>query len=393
MRAPQGSQVIGIAAGDAIGDELAAHLIRALAARHGGLRFVGVCGPKMEAAGAESLFPLEEVAPGAPRRPFKQYWNVRGVRLELRRHFLRQPPALFIGVGAPDLNLDLEIDLRQAGIPTVQYVAPAVNGTQREHITKVKRAVTLLLTLFPFETRVYDRAGVPVRFVGHPLADLLADLPTVEAVREELRLPDGGPVIALLPGADATEGEAVADLFVRAAMKVADRVPGMRFLAPFVSREAKTAFESALIRAGAEGLEMKIMIGHELEAMAAADAVLVASGSAALEAALLRRPVVIARGIPRRQWRFFRKPADPPFASMPNILAGEKIAPECLEDDATPEKVAEALLGLLTDRDARTRMQTRFDGIRAALRQNTEEKATAAIMPLLARPVLAAARR
>lgn len=389
MKAPQRSPVIGIAAGDSAGDELGAHLIRALSERRTGLRFMGVCGPRMESAGAQALFSIDRLAFGADRGSFKRYLDVSGMRRRLRDYFLKHPPAAFIGVGAPEFNLDLEIDLRQAGIPTVQYVAPTLDTPEQEDMEKIRRAVTLLLTLFPFETRVYDKAGVPVRFVGHPLADLLAELPSVEAVREELRLPKGGAVVALLPGSARAELDKVADLFVRTAMQLAERSPGVRFLVPFVNRQAKIEFEAAVARASAEALEPKIMIGHELEAMAAADAVLVASGTAALEAALLRRPVVIASRTPRKWWALTRRAAPPPFTAVPNILAGERIAPECLQDDATPEKVASALLALLTDKDARARMQTRFDAIRAALRQNTAEKATAAIMPLLARPAVA----
>lgn len=378
-------QVIGIVAGEASGDQLGAHLMRSLSAQRPGLRFVGVGGPKMEAAGAQILFPMEKLAVRGYVEVLRHYWEIVGIRRRLRDYFLREQPALFIGVDAPDFNLDLARDLRKAGIPTVQYVAPAIWAWRRERIHKVKQAVSLLLTIFPFETRLYREGGVPVVYVGHPLADLLSDLPTMEAVREELRVPLDVPVIALLPGSRVSELENMAELFVRTAVKVSEQIRGARFLVPFATRETKALFEAALLRVQPQDLNLKTLIGHSLEAMAAADVVLVASGTASLEAALLKRPMVITYRMPRISWWIMQRRAYLPHAGMPNILAGERIVPELLQDDATPEKLAEALVTLLRDANARARLDERFEAIRSALRQNTEEKAAAAIMPLLAR--------
>jgi lipid-A-disaccharide synthase len=377
--------VIGIVAGEASGDQLGAHLMRSLLSKRPGLRFVGIGGPKMEAAGAHILYPMEKLAVRGYVEVLKHYWEIVGIRRRLRDYFLREQPALFIGVDAPDFNLDLEIDLRKAGIPTVQYVAPAIWAWRRERIHKVKQAVSLLLTIFPFETRLYSPAGVPLCYVGHPLADLLAELPTMEAVREELRVPLGVPVIALLPGSRVSELENMAELFVRTAVRVGEQLPGVRFLVPFATRETKALFEAALARVQPQDLELTTLIGHSLEAMAAADAVLVASGTASLEAALLKRPMVITYRMPRLSWWIMQRRAYLPHAGMPNILAGERIVPELLQENATPEKLAAALVALVSDEDARARLDARFEAIRTALRQNTEEKAAAAILPLLSR--------
>jgi lipid-A-disaccharide synthase len=247
----------------------------------------------------------------------------------------------------------------------------------------VKRAVSTLLTLFPFEAQLYQRVGVTVRYVGHPLADLLEDLPPTEAVREELRVAVGIPVIAMLPGSRVSELENMAELFVRTAVKLSEQVPDVRFLVPFANLETKALFEAALYRIQLEELNLTMVIGHSLEAMAAADVVLVASGTASLEAALLKRPMVITYKMPRLSWWLMRRHAYLPFAGMPNILAGEAVVPELLQDAATPDSLAAAVMALLYDDDARKRLDGRFESIRSALRQNTAEKAAAALMPML----------
>ena len=226
---------------------------------------------------------------------------------------------------------------------------------------------------------------MPVTYVGHPLADMLAELPPADAVRDELRVPLDVPVVALLPGSRVSELENMAELFVRTAMKVHEDLPGVRFLAPFASLETKALFEAALSRVQPKDLNLTMMIGHSLEAMAAADVVLVASGTATLEAALLKRPMVITYRMPRLSWWLLRRRAYLPFVGMPNILAGEQIVPELLQDAATPENLADALVTLLSDDGVRARLDRHFEAMRKALRQNTAEKAAAAIMPLLSR--------
>jgi lipid-A-disaccharide synthase len=384
---PQGSLrrvTVGIVAGEASGDQLGAHLMRALKTRRPDLHFVGIGGPRMEAAGAEILYPTEKLAVRGLIEVLKHYREIVGIRRRLRAYFLRERPALFIGIDAPDFNLDLEIDLKKAGIPTVHYVAPTVWAWRRERIHKVKRAVSLLLTIFPFEAPLYQEAGVPVQYVGHPLADLLANLPAMSAVREELRVPREAPIVALLPGSRVSELEYMGELFVRTAVRVAAQVPNVRFLVPFATRETKALFEAALARVQPEDLNLTTLIGHSLEAMAAADVVLVASGTATLEAALLKRPMVITYRINRLTWWLVKRRVYLKHVGMPNILAGEMIVPELLQDEATPEKLADALVAVMRDRALRERLDVRFEEIRTMLRQNTQETAAAAITPLLA---------
>jgi lipid-A-disaccharide synthase len=339
----------------------------------------------MEAAGAEVLFPMEKLAVRGYVEVIKHYWEIVGIRRKLRDHFLKRPPAVFIGVDAPDFNLGLELDLRRAGIPTVQYVAPAVWAWRRERVQTVKHATSLLLTLFPFESRIFEKEGVSVRYVGHPLADMLEELPTIDSVREELRIATHIPVVAMLPGSRVSELENMAELFIRTAMKLNEAIPGIRILVPFASRTTRELFEAALSRVAPGELNLTMMIGHSLEAMAASNAVLVASGTATLEAALLKRPMVITYKVSRLSYWVLRRRAYQPFLGLPNILAGEQVVPELIQDAATPESLSEALLTLLRDEDVRETLDAKFEGMRRALRQNTAEKAAAAVIPLLSR--------
>ena len=381
----QQSNVIGIVAGEPSGDLLGAHLMRAILAQRPNVRFVGIAGPKMEAAGAESLFPMEKLSVRGYVEVIRHYWEILGIRRKLRDHFLSQPPGLFIGVDAPDFNLGLELDLRRAGIPTVQYVAPAVWAWRRERVQTVKHAATLLLTLFPFEARIFEKEGVSVRYVGHPLADMLEELPTVEAVREELRIATHIPVVAMLPGSRVSELENMAELFIRTAVKLNEAIPGIRVLVPFASRTTKALFEAALARVSPADLNLTMMTGHSLEAMAAADAVLVASGTATLEAALLKRPMVITYKVSKLSYWVLKRRAYQPFLGLPNILAGEQVVPELIQDAATPESLCEALLTLIQDDEVRGKLDERYEAMRRSLRQNTAEKAAQAVLPLLGR--------
>lgn len=375
---------IGIVAGEASGDLLGAHLIHALREHLPGANFVGIGGPKMDSAGMQVLFPLEKLAVRGYVEVLRHYLEIAGIRRRLAAHFLREPPSCFIGIDAPDFNLDLEVRLRTAGIPTVHYVSPSLWAWRGGRMRKVKRAVGKMLTLFPFEVPLYERAQVPVACVGHPLADMLCNFPSARTVREQLRLPGGARIVALLPGSRVSELEQMADLFIAAAIEIAATDPDVSFVAPLVSRETKELFEAALHRRGAESLKVTVLFGHAHEAMAAADVVLVASGTAALEAALLKRPMVITYRMPRLSWWIMKRLRYQPYVGLPNILAGEFVVPEFLQDEATPDNLAQAVLNLLTDVTARARLETRFAGILAALRQNTAQKLAAALLPILA---------
>jgi lipid-A-disaccharide synthase len=370
-------------AGEPSGDLLGSHLITALAARVPGARFVGIGGPKMRAAGMEVLYPLDKLAVRGYVEVIRHYREIRGIRNRLAEHFLKEPPALFIGVDAPDFNLGLEARLKAAGVPTVHYVSPSIWAWRAGRIRKIRRAVSKMLLVFPFESVIYERAGIPAVYVGHPLADLLAGFPGQAAMREQLRLPRSGKVIALLPGSRVSELEQMGGLFVDTALHIAAKVPEAVFLVPLATRETRDLFEAELLRRETGALRLTVLFGHSHEAMAAADVVLVASGTATLEAALLKRPMVITYRMPRLSWLIMRPRALMPYFGLPNILAGEFLVPELMQDKATPENLAAAVLRFLDDHALTRRLEERFDAMGRELRRNTAVEAARAILPLL----------
>lgn len=380
----QSAPVIGIVAGEHSGDLLGAHLIQALHEQVPGARFVGIGGPKMEATGVmQALFPMEKLAVRGYIEVLRHYPEITGIRRKLAAHFRRQPPALFIGIDAPDFNLDLELELKASGVPTVHYVSPSIWAWRAGRLPKIKRAVSRMLTLFPFEEQIYREAQVPVNYVGHPLADQLADFPGLAAAREQLRLPAAAKVIALLPGSRVSELVQMADLFVATAAEIAKSAPEVRFLVPLVSRETKEIFEMALYRRPLEEHNISILFGHAHDAMAAADVVLAASGTVTLEAALLRRPMVITYKMPTLSWWLMNRQRRLPYVGLPNILAGEFVVPEILQHDATAENLSQAVLNLLFDKTVRDRIEARFTSMLGELRQDTADKAARAILPML----------
>jgi lipid-A-disaccharide synthase len=372
-----------LVAGEASGDLLGAHLIGALRARLPEARFSGIGGPRMQSAGMEVLYPMEKLAVRGYVEVLRHYAGILGIRRQLASRFIEQPPALFVGVDAPDFNLDLELKLRSAGIPTAHLVSPSIWAWRGERIDKIKRAVEHMLVIFPFEQEIYEKAGIPVTYVGHPLAEMLAPSPDRAAAREQLRLPIAAKVIVLLPGSRLSEVGQMADTFIDTARQIAAAVPDAQFLVPLVNRGTRDLFETALYRREAAELNLTILFGHAHEAMAAADVVLAASGTATLEAALIGRPVVIAYRMPRASWWIMRNRGYQPYVGLPNILAGEFIVPEFLQDEATPENLSQALLNLLFDGVVRARLETRFAAIARELRQDSAGRMASALVPLV----------
>jgi lipid-A-disaccharide synthase len=374
---------IGMVAGEPSGDALGSHLIQALRRHLPRARFTGIGGPRMTAAGFEAMFPMEKLAVMGIVEVLRHLPEIAGIRRRLAAHFLRERPRLFIGIDSPDFNLGLELKLRSAGVPTAHYVSPTIWAWRAGRIRTIRRAVSKMLVLFPFEAALYEQARVPVAYVGHPLADQLGSFPAGAAVREQLRLPAAGRVVALLPGSRVSEVKRMADVFVGAAEKIAEAVPGVQFLVPFVSRETRDIFEAALYRRTEGELSMNMMFGHAQEAMAAADVVLVTSGTATLEAALLKRPMVVTYRMAPLSWRVGRALVGVPYVGLPNVLAGEFIVPEFLQDEATPENLAQAVTNLLFDAVVRQRLEARFEKMLAELRRDAAGAAAAALLPLL----------
>ncbi|MBU3735564.1 MAG: lipid-A-disaccharide synthase [Methylobacterium sp.] len=374
---------IGIVAGEASGDLLGSHLIKSLKQQHPDLQFVGIAGPKMQAEGAVSLFPMEKLAVRGYFEVLRHLPGLLAIRRQLVKHFSQNPPDIFIGIDAPDFNLGLERSLKRRGIRTIHYVSPSIWAWRRGRMGKIRRAVSHVLALFPFEVELYEKAGVPVTYVGHPLADVLPLEPDNKAARLELKLPPDKLVIALLPGSRQSELDYMADLFVKTALEIHRQIQEVHFLVPVISRETRWKFEDAIRRNEAYALPLNILFGHAHLAMEAADGVIVASGTATLEAALLKRPMVITYRMSRLSWQILRHMNYLPYVGLPNILAGHAVVPELLQNQATPERLAETLLQLVHDKQAVESIRQEFNALHHLLKQNTQEKAARAVLNCL----------
>lgn len=364
---------------------LGAMLVEALKKLIPRIEFAGIAGPRMQAAGVASLHPMSKLAVRGYVEVMRNFLEILAIRRSLRRRFEAEPPDLFIGVDAPDFNLGLERALRARGVTTVHFVSPSIWAWRYERVHKIRKAVSHMLALFPFEAPIYHKEGVPVTYVGHPLADELPENPPQAELRDQLRVPIAGPIIALLPGSRMSELEHMTEVFLRAAALIAERISGVMFLVPAVTREAREYIDGMRRSLQLEGLRLQVLFGHAHEAIGAADVVLVASGTATLEAALIGRPMVIAYRMPKLSWAIMQRKRRLPYAGLPNILAGEFIVPELLQDAATPENLAQALLNLFADREVQERMRERFGAIRAQLRRDAANTAARTIQALVER--------
>jgi lipid-A-disaccharide synthase len=370
-------------AAEASGDLLAAHLMAALQERRPGLRFSGIGGQKMLALGFESHVPMERLGVRGYAEVFRHYREIMAIRRRLAVRLLEERPAAFIGVDSSDFNLDLEKKLKDAGIPAIQYVSPSIWAWRGWRLRRIARSVTHLLAIFPFEPALYEKVGLPVTYVGHPLADVIPLEADKGKARTELRVPPGRRVVALLPGSRRTELHYMADMFVLTARRLLQDLPDAHFVVPTASRETREMFQTALHRHRATGLPLTLLFGHSHEALAAADVALVASGTATLEAALFKTPMVIAYKQSPVTWALMRRMLYLPYIGLPNILAGERLVPEFVQDKATPGALADALLELLHDVAAQRRQMARFREIHAVLKQDTAQKAAAAVLRVI----------
>lgn len=372
---------VGIVAGEASGDLLGAGLIRALASRRK-VSCEGVAGPRMEAVGCDSLGPMERLSVMGLVEVLGRYRELSRFRREIIRHFLAHPPDVFIGVDAPDFNLAIERRLKAAGIPVVHYVSPSVWAWRSYRVRKIARSTDLMLALFPFEAAFYREHGLAVRFVGHPLAYEFPLQPDRDGARRELGLAVDGEVVALLPGSRLGEVRRLAADFFATAAWLARRRPDLRFVVPLVNDRV-----GAVVRAAREthgsGLDVTFLDGRSREAMTAADAVLLASGTAALEAMLLKRPMVVAYRVARLTALLVRPLMRVDQFSLPNHLAGRPLVPEFLQDGVTPERLGPALLRELTDGARREMLAQEFTRLHELLHRDASTEAAAAILALV----------
>ncbi|MBK8321061.1 MAG: lipid-A-disaccharide synthase [Betaproteobacteria bacterium] len=375
---------IAMVAGEASGDLLASHLMAALKAKLPDAVFYGIGGPKMQALGFDAWWPMEKLAVMGYVDALKHYREISGIRRQLKKRLLDIRPDIFIGVDAPDFNLGLETDLKSAGVKTIHYVSPSIWAWRGGRIKKIARAVDRVLALFPMEPPLYEKERIPVTYVGHPLADIIPLVTNKLAVREKLSMPKEVPVFAMLPGSRKGELEMMADTFVQTAKIIRERfLPNALFIVPLTTRETRLQFEMAIYQQQAGEVPFRLLFGHAQDALGAADVSLVASGTATLEAALIKRPMVITYKIAKLSYWIMKRMAYQAFVGLPNILAGRSVVPEILQDEATPENLAEALVKLYEDKENAEAVAEAFTEIHLQLRQNTAEKAANAVIECL----------
>ncbi|UTW08752.1 lipid-A-disaccharide synthase [Pseudomonas benzenivorans] len=370
---------VALVAGEASGDILGAGLMQGLKARHPQIEFIGVGGPLMEAEGLRSYFPMERLAVMGLVEVLGRLPELLARRRRLRRDLIAARPDVFIGIDAPDFNLDLELKLRRAGIKTVHYVSPSVWAWRQKRVLKIRQGCDLMLTLFPFEAQFYDAQQVPVRFVGHPLADAIPLDADRAAARSALDLPVDGPVVALLPGSRGGEVARLGSLFLDAASRLRALRPGIRFVVPSASPERRAQLEQLLV---GRDLPLTLLDGRSHEALAACDAVLIASGTATLEALLYKRPMVVAYRVAPLTYRILKRLVKSPYISLPNLLAERLLVPELIQDAATPEALAQHVAPLLEEGEEQTES---FDLIHRALRRDASAQAADAVLELVGR--------
>ncbi|MGF6392555.1 lipid-A-disaccharide synthase [Pseudomonas plecoglossicida] len=367
---------IALVAGEASGDILGSGLMRALKARHPDVRFIGVGGPLMEAEGLQSYFPMERLAVMGLVEVLGRLRELLKRRKALIQTLIAEKPDVFIGIDAPDFTLNIELKLRQVGIKTVHYVSPSVWAWRQKRVLKVREGCDLMLTLLPFEARFYEEKGVPVRFVGHPLADTIPLDADRQAARQALGLAEG-PLVALMPGSRGGEVGRLGALFLDTAQRLREQVPGVRFVLPCANAARREQVEQMLV---GRDLPLTLLDGQSHQALAACDAVLIASGTATLEALLYKRPMVVAYRLAPLTYWILKRLVKSPYVSLPNLLAQRALVPELLQDAATSEALAQALAPLVVDGSQQTE---RFDEIHRTLRRDASNQAADAVLALL----------
>jgi lipid-A-disaccharide synthase len=368
-------------AGEASGDILGSRVLQALRRHYPDLKAEGIGGPLMAAEGLDSMFPMDRLSVMGLVEPLKRLPELLRIRRTVFEHFRDDPPDLFIGIDSPDFNLRLERKLRDSGVTTAHLVSPSVWAWRQGRIRKIKRSVDLMLCLFPFETGIYQDNAIPVRFVGHPLADEIPERVPTDVARESLGLAPDGKLLALLPGSRGGEVGMLAPLFLQAAELLARERADLSFVVPAANAARRAQIEA--LQQQHPALQITLLDGRSREVMAAADAILLASGTATLEATLLKRPMVVAYRLSALTWFLVRPFIKTKFAALPNILAGRALVPELLQEAATPEALAAAVRPLLGDGAAAQEQIRVFDQIHDRLRQDYAVNAAAALGELL----------
>lgn len=380
--APAGALSFAMVAGEASGDLLASLLIQGLRERWPQAQGHGIGGPRMAALGFDAWWSHERLAVRGYVEVLRHYRGIVAIRAQLQQRLLATPPDVFIGVDAPDFNLALEAQLKSAGIPTVHFVCPSVWAWRPERIEKIRRSVDHMLCIFPFEPQLLASAGIEATYVGHPIASTIAMQPDRHAARAQLGLDQERPVVALLPGSRRSEIEHMTPRFIRAAQLMQQRQPHLQFVLPAVPSLLSAIEAQVQSQGGLAGLQ--IVVGQSHAVLAACDVTLIASGTATLEAALFKRPMVIAYHMNWISWQIMKRQKLQPWVGLPNILCQDFVVPEFLQDDCTPEALAQATLDWLKRPDRVDDLQDRFEQLHLSLQRDTAQLSTHALEKVLA---------
>jgi lipid-A-disaccharide synthase len=375
---------VGIVAGEPSGDVLGDGIITALREQVPNAVFEGVGGSRMTDNGCFSLYPMERLSVMGFTEVIGRFPSLLSLRRELRNYFIQTPPDIFIGIDAPDFNLPLEKALKRAGIRTLHYVSPAVWAWRRYRVRKVAQSADCLLTLFPFEEQFYHEQELAVECVGHPLADKLADAVDMQKAREHLGLEKKRPIAALLPGSRVSEVRQLARPFIEAAAWCYERRPDLKFVVPLANDACRSAFEKSLKKSN-KLLPIVLLSGQSLEAMAAADAVLLASGTATLECLLLKRPMVVAYRMSPLSFRIARSLVTTEHYSLPNLLTGRPLVTELIQEEVTTERLGRQLMKLLENRRYAEEMCAVFSTIHDELRRDANRTVADRVLEMTGR--------
>ncbi|WP_062060600.1 lipid-A-disaccharide synthase [Cellvibrio sp. OA-2007] len=372
---------IGIVVGEASGDILGAALMQELRKHFPTAEFSGIGGPRMLAQGFHSYFPQDRLAVMGLIEPLKRLPELLRIRKFLREHFIANPPTVFIGVDSPDFTLSLEESLKAQGIKTVHYVSPSVWAWRQKRIIKIARAVDLMLTLLPFEAKFYQDHNVPVEFVGHHLADEIPLSVDKTVARQSLGLPEEGRIVALLPGSRASEVDRMGELFMRTAVYCLEQDPNLHFIIPAASPDRYRQLHIEMT--DYVDFPIELLNGHSHEAMAAADVVLVASGTVTLEALLLKKPMVVAYKMASLTFKILSWLVKTPWVSLPNLLAQKMLVPELLQDKATPEALSAAVMNYFDNPDEAQALSQTFAEMHIELKRDASARAADAVARLI----------
>ncbi len=373
------ARAIGMVAGEPSGDLLASLVIEGLKIRQPDVSVAGIGGPRMVAQGFDAWYPMSKLSVFGYVEALRHYREIIGIRNAARDRWLATPPSVFVGVDAPDFNFGLETQLRERGVPTVHFVSPSIWAWRGERIHKIKRAVSRMLVLLPFEEKIYLDAGVPVSYVGHPIASTIPMEPDRDGARARLGLSANDRVLALMPGSRRGEIRHLAARFLEAARLLRKRDPALKVLVPMVNAERQAQFD-AVQASLPEAVPVQCVAGGTHDVLAACDAVLVASGTATLEAALFKRPMVISYAVSGLSWWLLKNKGYLPWYGLPNVLARDFVVPELIQHAATPEALAEHTWRALTDEALAESLRQRFAILHDDLRRDTAALAAEAIL-------------